>query len=118
MVSIISTFFVPTSALKWEIMASPIVPIFLNAGLSAEFCQTVFRFGESVSIGLTPIFAYFVVYMAYLERYNQDKNFFGLRNAIKYQLPYSIATFVILLVIIIVWYILSLPLGFGGTVYL
>ena len=117
-VSIISTLFVPTSALKWEIMASPIVPIFLNAGLSAEFCQTVFRFGESVSIGLTPIFAYFVVYMAYLERYNQDKNFFGLRNAIKYQLPYSIATFVILLVIIIVWYILSLPLGFGGTVYL
>ena len=116
--SMITTLFVPTSVLKWEIMSSQIAPIFLNAGLSAEFCQTIFRFGESVTIGLTPIFAYFVVYMAYLERYNQDKNYFGLRNAIKYQLPYSIATFVILLVLIIVWYVLSLPLGFGGTVYL
>jgi aminobenzoyl-glutamate transport protein len=116
--SMITTLFVPTSVLKWEIMSSQIVPIFLNAGLSAEFCQTIFRFGESVTIGLTPIFAYFVVYMAYLERYNQDRNDFGLRNAIKYQLPYAIATFVILLVIIILWYILSLPLGFGGLVYL
>ena len=116
--SMISTLFVPTSILKWEIMSSSIVPIFLNAGISAEFCQTIFRFGESVTIGLTPIFAYFVVYMAYLERYNQDKQYFGLRNAIKYQLPYSIATFVILLVLIIVWYILSIPLGIGGTVYL
>ncbi len=116
--SMICTLFVPTSVLKWEIMSSQIVPVFLNAGISAEFCQTVFRFGECVTIGLTPVFAYFVVYMAYLERYNQDKNYFGLRNAIKYQLPYAIATFVILLVIIILWYILSLPLGFGGLVYL
>lgn len=114
----ISTIFLPNPVNKWEIMSSQVVPVFLNAGISAEFCQVIFRFAESVTIGLTPLFAYFVVYMAYLERYNQEEKYFGLKNAVKYQLSYAIITFVILLAIIVLWYIISLPLGFGGTVYL
>ena len=44
----------------------------MNAGISPEFTQLVFRLGSSVTLGLTPVFAYFVVYLAYLENYNQS----------------------------------------------
>ena len=99
-------------------MSSTVVTSFLSSGISAEFAQVVFRFGECVTIGLSPVFAYFIVYVAYLEKYNKDTNYFGIKNAIKYQTPYAIATFASLLFIIIVWYVLSIPLGFGGSVSL
>ena len=72
--SIIATIFVPGSVNKWTIMSSSVVPTFLNAGMSSQFTQLIFRLGECVSIGITPIFAYYIIYLAYLERGSQSKN--------------------------------------------
>ena len=88
------------------------VPVLMNVGLSPEFAQVVYRFGESVAFGLTPIFAYFVIYLAYMEKYNQNKKPINLFRTIKYQLPYSLASMALYLVLIIVWYITGLPVGF------
>ena len=117
-ITIISTLILPGTLNKWAIMAPQIVPTFMNVGLSAEFAQVVFRFGECVSLGITPLFAYFVLYLAFLEKYNQNENNMGIFNAIKYQLPYILVTFVTLFTIIILWYIISIPLGVGGFVAL
>lgn len=114
--SAIATFFVPTSIARWSIMSSQVVPTFLNVGISAEFTQVIFRFGECVTLGLTPLFAYFIIYLAYLERYSQDANGMKLFSAIKYQVPYSAITFIILLSILIIWYVIAIPLGFGGSI--
>lgn len=112
----IATLFVPGSVNKWMIMSGQIVPVFLSAGISGEFAQVIFRFGESVTLGLTPVFAYFIVYLAYLEKYTQDETNITLGNAIKYQMPYSFTTAAALLAIIVVWYLISLPLGIGGSI--
>ncbi len=114
--SAISTLFVPSSLGKWVIMSSQVVPTFLNVGISAEFTQIVFRFGECMTLGLTPVFAYYIVYLAYLERYNRNEKSMSLATSFKYQLPYSLCIGGILLAIIILWYIISLPLGIGGTI--
>ena len=58
--------------------------------------------------------AYYIIYLAYLEKYNQDQEPISLFTTFKYQLPYSIATFILLLVIIILWYVIGLPLGIGA----
>ena len=71
-ISAIATLFLPGSTFKWAIMAGIAVPAFMNIGLSPEFAQVIFRFGESVTMGLTPLATYFVIYLAYLEKYNQD----------------------------------------------
>lgn len=118
LVTIVCTFVVPDSVTKWTILASTVVPAFMNTGLTAEFAQLVFRFGESVSMGLTPLLAYFVVYLAYIHKYNQSENTIGIREALKYQVPYSLATFVIVLIVIILFYITNIPLGIGGLVSL
>ncbi len=115
--SIIATIVLPNSLNKWTIMAIAI-PSLMTSGITPEFSQVIFRFGESVSLGLTPVFAYFIVYLAYLEKYSQNDKQFKLSKAIKYQIPYSLASTLIFVIIIILWYILSIPLGISSSVSL
>ena len=114
--SAISTIFLPNSISKWPILAATAVPKLMNAGINPEFIQLVFRFGESVTMGITPMFAYFVVYLAYLEQYNQDKQPVKLNKALRYQYPYSFAMFFIYILLIIIWYLTGLPLGISSSV--
>ena len=116
--SAIATIFMPLTINRWTIMSGEVVPAFLNSGLSGLFAQVIFRFGECVTLGLTPLFAYFIIYLAYLEKYNHDEKSMSLLTAIKYQVPYSLCTGGVLLVILIIWYIISLPLGIGGFIAL
>ena len=99
-------------------MSTSIVPTFLNAGMTAEFTQLVFRMGECVSLAITPLFAYFIIYLAYLERETQNKNKFGIGDAISYMIPYSVVTLFALLGLIILWYLIGIPLGINGYVFL
>ena len=113
LISIFATIFIPSSITKWSILSGVTIPVFMKAGISPEFTQVIFRFGESVSMGVTPLLSYFVVYLAFLEKYNQKNKSIHLLKAIKYQLPYALMTFVVLLTILIVWYIVGLPIGIG-----
>lgn len=116
LVAAITTIFVPSSISKWAIISGVAVPVFMNAGLSPEFAQVVFRFGESMTMGLTPMLAYFVIYLAYLEKYNQNEKPISLFTTLKYQLPYSLTIGAILLILLIVWYIIGLPIGINAWV--
>jgi len=69
-------------------------------------------------MGITPIMAYFVIYLAILSKYEQSEKTISITEAIKYQLPYIIITFITLLVIIILWYVVGLPLGINGVTVL
>ena len=116
--SMIATLFLPNSLPKWTIMATAAVPALMNTGVSPEFSQVAFRLGEAVSLDLTPVFAYFIVYLAYLEKYSQDNKNISIFKAIKLQLPYTIVTFIVFLSLIILWYIIGIPLGFNASVSL
>ena len=97
-------------------MAGIAVPALMNVGISPEFTQVIFRFGESMTMGLSPLFAYYVIYLAYLEKYNQNKKPINFFKTLKYQLPYSVITGIILLAILIIWFIIGLPIGIHGVV--
>ena len=107
----LSTLLLPTTISKWPIMAGTVVPLLMNSGISPEMSQIIFRFGECATYGLTPVMAYFVIYLAFLEKYNQDAEPITLFRTIKYQIPYGIITGAVLLCILIIWYIVGLPLG-------
>lgn len=110
----IAPILLPSSLLRWQIISGVAIPAFMEAGISPEFAQVIFRFGESVTIGLTPLFAYFIIYLALLEKYNQKEQPISLLKAIKLQLPYACLTFILLLTILIAWYIVGLPIGIGA----
>ena len=50
-----------------------------------------------------------------IEKYNQKSRPLSLFETLKYQIPYSLSTGLVLLIIIIIWYIIGLPIGFGVT---
>lgn len=112
-IAMVATIFIPSSITKWSIISAVVIPTFMQAGISPEFTQVIFRFGESITMGLTPLFSYFVIYLAFLEKYNQGNRSIHLLKSIRYQIPYSILTCFAFLTIIIVWYIVGLPIGVG-----
>jgi len=114
----LATLFLPTSISKWAILSPVVIPVFMNAGITPEFAQIIFRFGESVTMGLTPIMAYFVIYLAILNKETKKEEPISIFEAIKYQIPYGIITALALLLLIILWYIIGLPLGINGSTIL
>jgi len=110
----ICTIFVPSSTLKWYMLSSTIVPIMMNSGMTPEFAQILFRFAETTTMNITPVLAYFIVYLAFLEKYNQDDKKIKILESIKYQLPYTFIIGMVLIVIIVFWYLIGIPLGINS----
>ena len=109
----------PDSLTKWTIMSATVVPLFMNASISPEYSQLVFVAGDTITNGFTPVFVYFVIYIAFLEKYNKGE-MITLFGSVKYMLPYSIYTAVLFLVVLVGWYLIGIPLGIGsypGVIY-
>lgn len=107
----ICNLFVPQSNMKWYILSGSVVPTLMNSGIAPEFSQILFRFAETSSMNITPLLAYFIVYVAFLQKYNQSEKKIKLNDALKYQLSYTGFVTIALLVILIIWYIVNIPLG-------
>jgi len=115
LISAISTLFNTNATSKWAILSTAAIPVFMNSNLSPEFAQLVSRFGECATLGITPLLAYFTIYIAYIEKYNQNEEPISFSRTLRYQLPYSLIVGISLLLILIGWYLIGLPLGIGGT---
>jgi len=113
-VSAISTIVLPGTAAKWAILSGNVVPVFMNAGMSPTFATIVFRAGESITYALTPMMAYFVLYIAFMELYSKDDHDTLFGN-IRHLMPYAIYTLILWLIILIAFYIIGIPLGIGST---
>lgn len=111
-VAMISNLLMPSATLKWAILGVS-VPIFMNASLSPEYAQIIYSAGISVTNGLTPLLAYFVIFIAYMEKFGKEENV-TLFGSIKLLVPYSLAVLVIWFILILGWYITGIPLGVGS----
>ena len=114
--SAISSLFLTGSAAKWSILSTAVVPTFIGCSLSPEFAQVIVRFGECMTTGLTPILAYYFVYLAYLEKYNQNEKPINLFKTLRYQTKYSLLIGLVLILLLIGWYLIGLPIGIGGHI--
>ena len=115
LISAVSTIFNTNTTSKWAVLSTTAIPAFMNNSLSPEFAQIISRFGECATLGITPLLAYFTIYIAYIEKYKQNDDTISLGKTIKYQLPYSLIVGASLLLILIGWYLIGLPLGIGGS---
>ena len=116
LISAISTLFVTNSSVKWAIISTAAIPAFMNSSLSPEFAQVIARFGECATIGLTPLLAYFTIYIAYIEKYNQNNEPISLFRTLRYQISYSTIIGIVLLLLVIGWYLIGIPIGINGVI--
>lgn len=115
----IANILCPNPLVKWGILSASVVPLLLNASISPEFSQIIFRAGSSITNGITPVFAYFVIYIAFLAKHSKDE-IIQVKDGISYMIPYSIYIAIIWFIILIGWYMIGVPLGIGsipGVVY-
>lgn len=113
---IIIGIFIPSIIEKWNLAAPIIVPLFMRANIAPEFTQFIFRVADGISKSITPIFSYFIVLIALLEKYdNNEKTKTTIFGTLKLILPTVLALLGIWILIIIGWYIIGLPLGVGGV---
>ena len=103
----LSTIFVPSSLMRWSILSTSIVPIVMHSEMTPEFAQIIFRFAEASTMNITPVLAYFIVYLAFLEKYNQGENKIRLIESIKYQIPYTIIIGLTLIIICVLPHVLQ-----------
>ena len=110
----IANIFVPSTITKWAVISPIFVPAMMQLNMSPQFSQFIFRAAESMTNGITPLLAYFIVYIGYLNIYNkEEKRVYGIRDGIKLMMPYMIALSITWIAIIILWYLIGLPLGPG-----
>jgi aminobenzoyl-glutamate transport protein len=113
-VSVICGLFYTGLKSKWEVMSGLVVPTLMNASISPEFAQFIYVAGSSLSMAFTPVMAYYVIYIAYMEKYdkNDDVTLFG---SFKYMKSYGAVMFALWIILILGFYITGVPMGINST---
>lgn len=110
----ISNLFLTSPAAKWQILSPVMVPMLMQSNISPQFSQFMFRAADSMTNGFTPLLASFVIFVGYLNIYNDNKTKpIGIGKALKYVAPYFAIISLVWIVLIIGWYLIGLPLGVG-----
>lgn len=104
-----------SASAKWAIMAPVFIPMFMLLGYTPEFTQAAYRVGDSVSNVISPMMSYFALIVAFMQRYDEKA---GIGTVISTMLPYTVTFFVGWTIMLIIWILLGLPLGFGAGLYL
>lgn len=105
------SFFITTQYAKWTILAPVVVPLMMQANLSPQFAQFIFRAGDSMAKGFTPLLAYFVIYLGYLNIYNKDNQPITIKKALSFVSPYCLIISITWILIVVFMYIVGLPVG-------
>lgn len=93
---------------KWAIFAPVFVPVFIRLGIAPESVLAAYRIGDSPVNMITPLNAYFVMVVAFAQKYEKNS---GVGTLVALMLPYLVGIFVLWTVLFIVWYMLGLPWG-------
>jgi len=106
--------FIAVDSAKWAMMAPIFVPMFMNLGLSPELTQAAFRIGDSTTNIITPLMPFFVLIVAFMQRYDK-----GLKigSVVSIMLPYTVAFLLSWAALMSVWYVFDLPLGPGAVIH-
>lgn len=113
-ISIIAGLFYTGLVSKWQVMSGQVVPALMNASVSPEFAQIVYVGGSSLSLAFTPVMLYYVIYIAYIEKYDKN-NQVTLTKTFSYMTSYGAAMIVLWILLILGFYISGLPIGIGST---
>ncbi|MFA6770271.1 MAG: AbgT family transporter [Bacteroidales bacterium] len=107
--------FMGSASAKWAIMAPVFIPMFMILGYHPGITQAAFRIGDSVTNVITPMMSYFALIVTYAQRYD-EKN--GIGTIISLMIPYTVIFMLAWAVLITIWMLLGIPVGFDGPIHL
>ncbi|MBT3182871.1 MAG: AbgT family transporter [Deltaproteobacteria bacterium] len=105
--------FIGSGSAKWAMMAPVFITMFYHLGLSPAFTQLLYRIGDSVTNGISPLYTMFPLMLGWIEQYDEDA---GVGTIASLLLPYAIFTFLAWFALLVVWYLLGIPIGMGEAI--
>lgn len=102
--------FIGSCAAKYAILAPIFVPMFMLLNIHPAAVNLAYRIGDSVTNSITPMMAYFVLLLGYVQQWDKEA---GLGTLMANLLPYSVTFLIAWVAQLILWYILNLPIGPG-----
>ena len=113
-IMVICDFFLTGVQSKWIIFSPVIVPALMKSNITPQFTQFVMRAVDSMANGISPLYAYFVIFLGYMNVYNMNEDKpVTISGAMRIMLPYFIIISLTWLLLLIGWYIIGLPIGPG-----
>ena len=103
-----------SASAKWAIMAPVFIPMLMLLGFSPELTQNAYRIGDSVTNIISPMMSYFVLIIAFIQRYVKDA---GMGTLIATMLPYTFFFFIVWTSLFLIWFGFELPIGPDSPLY-
>ncbi|MEZ5906154.1 MAG: AbgT family transporter [Geminicoccaceae bacterium] len=95
---------------KWAIFAPVFVPLFMQLGVEPDYVLAAYRVGDSPANVITPLNVYLAMIVAFAQKYQPES---GVGTVVALMLPYTVVLFIVWTLMLVGWYLLGLPLGFG-----
>lgn len=109
---ILMSILLPGTIDKWKIASPVIIPLFMRSNITPNFTQFIFKVADGVGKSLTPFFTYYIIMLAFLEKYRKsEKKQVSVFGILKDMLPIVLIMMVTWILIISIWYVMGLPIG-------
>ncbi len=116
---VIMSLLIPNTQTKWQIASPVLVPLFMRANIAPNFTQFIFQIADSVGKVFSPIFAYFIMMLAFLQKYNTDeRKQITIGGVLKIMLPTILLISLYWILFICLWFLIGFPIGMGTYIAL
>lgn len=105
---------VTSGSAMWAIFAPILVPMMMYYGVRPEAAMVSFMIGDSVTNAVTPMSAYFVLALGFVQRYRKNA---GIGTLMAFTVPLSLAILIGWGLFFCLWYLLGIPLGPGVVLH-
>ena len=111
---IIMSILIPDTLTKWKLLSPTVVPLFMRANITPDFTQFVFKIADGIGKTITPLFVYFIIMIAFLEKYkNDEKQRISVLGTMKMMIPVILILGGLLILFVVLWYVIGIPIGIG-----
>ncbi len=108
LVTVVFNLFVGSMSAKYALFAPIFIPMFMLVGISPELTQVAYRIGDSTSNIITPLNAYLVIMLVFVQKYVPRG---GMGTLISTMLPYTVIFTIVWTIMLLIWVALGIPVG-------
>jgi p-aminobenzoyl-glutamate transporter AbgT len=113
-VTLIFNLFMGSMSAKYALFAPIFIPMFMMVGISPELSQAAYRVGDSVSNIITPLNAYLIIILVFMQRYVPKG---GMGTLVATMFPYTVVFTIVWSIMLLIWMWTGLPLGVDGELW-
>lgn len=112
--TMVFNLFVGSMSAKYTLFAPMFIPMFMLIGIRPELTQVAYRIGDSVTNIITPLNAYLIIVLVFMQKYAPKA---GMGTLIAMMLPYTFVFAVVWSLLLVIWMLLGIPLGPGDPLF-